>query len=116
MPMTALMHAQGLPRNHAWSRWDEMVYWLYEKGDMTRAWAKFCRTKGFAIEIRELPEPVEHSLIFFALGYLILMEADFASQWSWTEYHHRERKDHPAPASFSVASLQQTARELMTIE
>lgn len=104
---------QGLPRNHAWSRWDQINYCMFEKGDMTRTYAMFCCGEGFTIDIRELPDALEHPLIFFALGYLILMESDFASQWASTNYP--DKKDHPAPPSFSVATLRQRAGELMTI-
>ncbi|PWN25872.1 hypothetical protein BDZ90DRAFT_275723 [Jaminaea rosea] len=106
----------GLPRNHPWSRWDEIKYCMYEKGDLTRIYAKFCWAEGFAIDIREPPEALEHPLIVFALGYLLLMEYDFASQWSAADFAHGGRKDHPAPPLFSVASLRHWAGQWMPIE
>lgn len=106
-----LINLQGLPRSHAHSRWDDISYFLYEDGDRTRKYGIFQWDSGSVIELREIPEGLEHSLIFFALGYLILLEADMASMWP-----PGGAQAHCDPPRFNVAALRERAVGLMSIE
>ncbi|PWN25871.1 hypothetical protein BDZ90DRAFT_281260 [Jaminaea rosea] len=109
---TFVWSSSGLVRNHSWSRWDEVNYCLYEDGDMTRIYGIFRWQEGSAIDLREIPDDLEHSLIFFALGYLLLMQSDMASTWP----PRGPEQARPDPPRFSVAALREKVAELMSIE
>lgn len=102
---------QTIPRNRLNHRWDEAAYILHEKGDFTRQYAVFKWRNAFTISLRELPDVLqrEHPLLFFTLGYLLLMQMGMCAQWPPSSYEASGFSRDTTRLSFNVSALREWA-------
>lgn len=115
MAYPGLAHIQTIMRNRDAHRWDEGVYVLHEKGDLTKQYGAFKWTEASSLDFRELPDVLEHEhpLLLHTLGHLILCQFRECAKWPPESYEKSGFSKDKTRLAFNVAALQKRASELL---